>query len=345
MRIFNKLRDTRGFVSAWERAIRFRYMITEQAKQRTRILTFFKKYGIEATEEAFGVSRRTLFRWQKALKEGKGKLDSLNPKSRTPKNKRKREVSKEIEQKIILIRSLHPRLGKDKVWKLLEKENYSGSVSTIGRIIKDLKEAGKIDRFIPRKKPKKHRKKLRRPRGYRVLEVDTVTRFIDGAKRYILTAVDTEKRTAFAACYTSHGSRSAADFLSKTKAVLPDCPRAIQTDNGSEFALHFEEVAKRLQFVHFHTHPYSPKQNANVERFNRTLQEEFLFQKRNLLRDNLRAFNEELIEWLLWYNSERPHHSLGLKSPFQAMISELTTKECHMWWTYTSPCLFHQNVV
>jgi hypothetical protein len=79
MRIFNKFRGTKGFVSVWERVIRFRYMITEQAKQRTRILAFWEKYGTKAVEEAFGTKRRTLFDWQRRLKNGGGKLESLNP--------------------------------------------------------------------------------------------------------------------------------------------------------------------------------------------------------------------------------------------------------------------------
>ncbi len=242
MRQFNKFKDTKGFITIWQRVLRFRYMITEQAKERCRILAFWERHGTEATKEAFRVSRRTLFRWQK---------------------------------------------------------------------------------------------KLRRPKGYRVLEVDTVVRFIDGVKRYIITATDTEKHTAFAACYTNHGSVSASDFLKKCIAVLPDCPTAIQTDNGSEFALHFDRACASLSLERFHTYPRSPKMNAHVERFNRTLDEEFLIYHRALLRDDVAEFNNKLIDWLLWYNGERPHHSLSLLSPFQYIFNSLSATECHMWWTNT----------
>ncbi len=44
MRIRSNLRGTKGFVVAWERAVRFRYMITEHAKRRTRILAFWEEY-------------------------------------------------------------------------------------------------------------------------------------------------------------------------------------------------------------------------------------------------------------------------------------------------------------
>jgi transposase InsO family protein len=164
--------------------------------------------------------------------------------------------------------------------------------------------------------------------------VDTVVRFIDGMKRYILTAVDTERRTAFAACYTNHSSKSAADFLTKCLVALPECPEALQTDNGSEFALHFETACESNKLTHFHTYPRSPKMNAHVERFNRTLDEEFLRYHRALMRDDVSAFNNALIEWLLWYNGERPHYALGQVSPFQFILKSLPVGECHMWWTH-----------
>lgn len=141
----------------------------------------------------------------------------------------------------------------------------------------------KTGRLIERK-PRKTKKKIRRPKGYRVLEADTVVRFIDGTKRYIITATDTEKRTSFAFCYTNHGSNSASDFLKKCVAVLLNYPKAVQTDNGSEFALHFDRACVALSLERFHTYPRSPKMNAHVERFNRTLNEEFLQYHRALLK-------------------------------------------------------------
>ena len=320
-------------------------MISEKAKERTRILAFWERFGDQATREAFGVSRRTLFRWQKKLNESLGKLEGLNAKTTAPIGRRKRVVPENINNRIMALRTIHPRLGKDKIWGILKKEGYAGSISTVGRIISDLKKRGlilnpvnlsyyaKSDSFREKMKPRK--KKLRRPRGYRVLEVDTIVRFIDGKKRYIITGIDTEKRDAFAACYTNHGSFSAGDFLTKCQAVLPDCPRAVQTDNGSEFALHFDQACAKLELKRFHTYPRSPKMNAHIERFNRTLDEEFLIYHRALMRDDVSAFNDKLIDWLLWYNGERPHHSLGLLSPFQAMMTSLQPRECQMWWTHT----------
>ena len=346
---FNKFRGTKGFLSLWADIVRFRYMITEQAKERCRILSFWEKHGNTATTEAFNVSCRTLYRWQKNLRKTHGKLEGLNANSTAPHHRRKRNVPDNTIERIITLRSLHPRLGKDKLHVILTQDGYQGSISTVGRILSDLKKQGRMPspthlslqgrtgNLIEYRV--KGQKKLRRPKGYRVLEVDTVVRYIDGVKRYILTGVDTQRRTSFAAAYTNHGSASAADFLEKARIVLPDCPQAVQTDNGSEFALHFSSAVTTLGLTHYHTYPRSPKMNAHVERFNRTLDEEFLRYHRGLLRDDVSAFNEKLIDWLLWYNGERPHYALGQVAPLRFMMASLPVVECHMWWTHTSTCI------
>src|SRR3990167_4913428 len=110
MRQFNKLKDTKGFITIWERVLRFRYMITEQAKERCRILAFWEKHGNAAAKEAFKVSRATLFRWQKALKENNGKLEGLNPQSRCPKSKRKRIIPQEVKDFIIKEKRSEPKI-------------------------------------------------------------------------------------------------------------------------------------------------------------------------------------------------------------------------------------------
>src|SRR3990170_8352740 len=64
----------------------------EVASFRVKALEFHKKYKTKATCEAFGISRPTLFRWKKQLKEHGGSLSSLIPKSRAPKVPRQPET-------------------------------------------------------------------------------------------------------------------------------------------------------------------------------------------------------------------------------------------------------------
>jgi hypothetical protein len=53
------------------------------------------------------------------------------------------------------------------------------------------------------------------------------------------------------------------------------------------------------------------------------------------LRDDVLLFNNKLIDWLIWYNTVRPHESLGMVSPLRYIVSTLPIEECQMWWTRT----------
>lgn len=143
MRIRSNLKGTKGWLYMQERSIRFRYMITEKAKKRATILTFWKKHGPEAVEEAYGVSKRTLYRWQRALKKEQGKLEALNSGSRTPKTKRTRVWDASVLEELRRLRYDHPNIGKEKLHPLLsafctKHRIKTPGIRTIGRLIKDL---------------------------------------------------------------------------------------------------------------------------------------------------------------------------------------------------------------
>ena len=72
-----------------------------------------------------------------------------------------------------------------------------------------------------------------------------------------------------------------------------------------------------------------------IERFNRTLSDAFIKQNRMLLAYDIDAFNRKMMDWLIWYNTRRPHWSLGLISPLRYIMGTLTAKESQMCWTST----------
>jgi transposase InsO family protein len=337
MKQFNINRGVKGSRTIQERAIRFAYMVQDTAKRRARALTFWQRHGDKATEDAFNVSVRTLYRWQAALDKADGRLEALNPKSRRPKTIQRRIIPETVERAILEQRTEHPRMGKDMMTPILKAEyNLDLSVSYVGRCITTLTERGLIkDPPLKRYDHTKRKPKLRRKEktGY---ELDTVIRFVDGVKTYILTAIHIETRFTFSFAYRSHSSRAAADFLRKLRLVSPVPVTHLQTDNGSEFAKEFEEACRFLNITHFHTYVRSPKMNAYIERFNRTVSEEFLVYHRSLMRDNLPAFNDALVDYLLWYNTRRPHSSLEYVPPLRYYVSTLSARDCQMLWTSTN---------
>ena len=61
---------------------------------------------------------------------------------------------------------------------------------------------------------------------------------------------------------------------------------------------------------HNFIYPRCPRINGFIERANRTLQEEFIDLHLNLLSEDIDEFNRKLMDYLVWYNTERPHESL-----------------------------------
>jgi transposase InsO family protein len=172
--------------------------------------------------------------------------------------------------------------------------------------------------------------------------MDCVIKFINGMRRYVISAIDYHSEFAFSLAYSGLSSAKAQDFLTRFIQVAPFELKRIQTDNGSEFYKLFHETCERLNLIHFWNYPRSPKMNAKIERYNRTIQEEFVDYHLDDMAYDLGTFNYQLMDWVLWYNTERPHWTLKLKSPLRALLDnlQLPLTESNMLWTDTFACLY-----
>jgi len=358
MRIFNKYRGIKGFVTVYNRAIKFRYMISEKAKKKARILIFWEKHGLEATMEAFNVKERTLYDWKKKLKENQGKIDSLNDKSRTPQTKRKRLWDQRIIDEIKRLRNKYPNLGAEKIHPLLlDFCDYTGiakcpSSSTIERLIKD---CGGL-RTFPQKITgtgrivKRNRQKvLRKPKDFKAIypghciALDTIEKQRNGRRMYVLSVEDVYTRTTFSIGTKSHSSKTFAHFFYIVKQLFPYEIKTVLTDNGSEFKKYFNQLANQNNITHYHTYPKTPKMNPHCERFNRTVQEEFIDYHIDLLFDNITEFNKQLREYSKFYNTKRVHYAFNNKmTPLEVLSKSDYYKsklpaDCKNGWGYTTP--------
>ena len=192
---------------------------------------------------------------------------------------------------------------------------------------------------------------LRKPKDIKpqypghLIALDTIEKIINGNRRYIIAFEDIYTRFSFAWATKSHASKAAEEFFDMCLKVFPYSFNFlwVLTDNGSEFKKHFSEKLKELHLTHFHTYPKTPKMNVHVERFNRTIQDEFIdYHISDLLYPEL--FNTKLIDYLIFYNTERVHYAFQNKlSPVQFMITIQETKqfilnmsqECRSGWHYT----------
>jgi len=95
----------------------------------------------------------------------------------------------------------------------------------------------------------------------------------------------------------------------------------LQQTNGSEFAWEFERAVARLGIQRYSSRVKTPKDNPEIERFNGTLEYEWLYDS-NLSLDP-EELNPWLTEWLIEYNFNRPHQSLAYLTPIQYIEREL----------------------
>ncbi|MEO5583250.1 MAG: IS481 family transposase [Saprospiraceae bacterium] len=134
---------------------------------------------------------------------------------------------------------------------------------------------------------------------------------------YQQTFIDTYSRVAFAKLYSSKHAITSADILNDR--VLPFFEEQqipllrVLTDRGTEFngraENHEYELYLQIEGVeHSKTKVRHPQSNGICERLHRTMQEEFYavtFRKK--LYDSLELLQQDLDQWLQYYNQERPH--------------------------------------
>ena len=167
----------RGLLAVADRAL-YWDMICKSAEQRLSVLRFWERHGLSATQEAFGISRRTLYAWQKQLRAGHGKPHVLAPRSTRPKRLRRRAWPSVLIEQIRRLRSEHPNLGKEKLFPFIRRFcQLRGlavpSVRTIGRLIADAPDKmrharlrssrfhqGRVARHTRDRKPKGYRPQL-----------------------------------------------------------------------------------------------------------------------------------------------------------------------------------------
>jgi transposase InsO family protein len=133
---------------------------------------------------------------------------------------------------------------------------------------------------------------------------------------YVHTAIDAYSRVAYSELLDAEDIATCVPFLTRAHAWFAShgvCIERILTDNGVGYRSHaWRDRCSELGIVHTRTQPYHPATNGKVERFNRTLRDEWArvrVYRRNRDRDLA------LVRWLHAYNHHRSHTALGGHPP------------------------------
>lgn len=294
----------------------------DPARFRLTVLLHAKKYGVASSCSAYGISRRTYFYWRTAFTHAKGRLVSLVPHNTRPHHTRRMEVDPRLLGLIKSVREEYGRIGKEKLKVLVSA--YADSLGIPGY------SAGKIGKIIKRHRyffditKQKHRIGLSRYRVKKVgkdvrpgyLEIDSVIVYTLGKQLRFVTMVDVVTKVAHAERVRNGQAINTIQALLSFEDIYHIPIHTIQTDNGSEFLGEFHDHLEKKNVTHLFTYPHCPKINGVVERFNRTIQEEFIERFLDWTINPERG-DLKLTQYLCWYNEVRPHASLKYLTPLK----------------------------
>lgn len=337
--------------------------MTAQQKLATQRLTLLQlAQALGNVSEACrhrGVSRSQFYEYKRAFQEQgfQGLLDRPPIPKSFPN-----ETPKEVKEKIIALSIEHPAWGQQRVSDQLQLEGVSVSPATVRNIWlkeglqtryqrilrleeqthgKDVNLTEEQIRLLEKANPCFRERKVESPYPGYLLSQDTfMVGTMKGVGRiYLQAVVDTYGSYAFGKLYTSKRPETAVDVL--YDRVLPFYQEQelkvehILTDNGREYCgramIHPYQVFLELSEIgHRTTKVSTPRTNGFVERFNRTVLDEFFRETfRKKLYTAVDELQNDLDVWLNHYNHERPHRgyrNMG-KRPIETIESGKKKKQ------------------
>ena len=285
-------------------------------KVRAKAVDLVKIYGWSTREVSrhIGVHHSTVSRWVKASPDFRVfKIPTKSSKPHSSPNK----ISKKIEDRIVEIRLDRKRCAQV-IHAQMIQEGYQVSESTVKRV---LKRRGLIEK---RSKWKKYHLSGERPKAEKpgvLVQTDSIHIMQTKKERmYIFTLIDCFSRWANAKASGKINSQLAFNFYKESKQLAEFPFTCIQSDHGSEFSKHFTVFVQAEGVRHRHSRVRQPNDNAHIERFNRTIQEEMMDEIRRY-KCNPKRLNREIKEYLKYYNNERLHMGIDFQTPTQVLQS------------------------
>ena len=273
-----------------------------------------KGFSKEEVGRRFGVGSITVCKWvKKARVWGYGAIPTL---SSRPKHHPK-QLSDDLVWKIFQTRIKNGRCA-EVVHQELINQGIKTSLSSVKRTLDRhglLKKRSKWKRYHPH---------VDRPYPLKagdLVQIDTIHLMISEKKRiYVFVLIDVYSRWVYAKCYPKMNSKICLNFVREAQKLASFKFEMLQSDHGPEFGRWFVTMIKKS---HRYTRIGKPNDNAHIERLNRTLQEECI----DKVNTDVRSINCALKKYLRYYNYERLHMGIFLKTPSQLLINSVQASD------------------
>jgi transposase InsO family protein len=272
-------------------------------------LVLRKGWSTRDVAQHYRFNQSTIIRWVE-----KARLTNRNliPTESSRPHHHPYELPEELVQAVLRYRRernqcaeiLHHRLTTD---------GYALSLSSVKRV---LKRHG-MSRFSRWKKWHQYPPRPIAETPGILVEIDTIHDGPHDNRLYVYTLLDVCSRFAYAWASERITTHRSFRFIRAAAAVVPFPIRTLQSDHGPEFSKWFTKQVEHAGMAHRHSRVRQPNDNAHLERFNRTIQEECL----SRLSRTISNYQRGIVEYLAYYNTERPHMGLQFKTPTEVMRS------------------------
>lgn len=272
-------------------------------------LVKYRGWSIRKVAKHTGYNPSTISRWCKHP-SGTGwhiiPTESSRPK-RSPK-----ALERKIVEAIINKRVSNRRCG-EVIYQELKREGIVVSLSSVQRT---LDRCHLLKKRSPWKRPHDNTKRPEVTHSGALIQVDTVHIILpDGTRLYIYTLIDVYSRWTYAEATERISAHRSVLFIQRALKHTSFKFEMIQTDHGPEFSTRFTHRLLNISITHRHSRVRKPNDNAHIERFNRTIQEECL----DRTAHTLKHFQKEIPKYLNYYNTKRLHMGINFQTPQEVL--------------------------
>lgn len=224
-----------------------------------------------------------------------------------------RAIGQEIVDRVLELRSQLKRCA-EVIWHHITRiDGVTVSLSSVRRILK------RHHCFDGARKKRVRPDNPRRPNVTKpgeLVQTDTIHYVcpLTKQRRYVYTVIDLYTRMAYAEVHARILPGLAASTILHAQQAFGFGFRMVQADNGPEFGRYFAQVLVSHGIAVRHSRLGRPNDNAHIERFNRTVQEECLGNRLHYRTTNTQV-QVRLAAYLDYYNNERVHLGLQLQTP------------------------------
>lgn len=271
------------------------------------------------------ISRATIILWVGKYKQAGNKVEGLIPQKRNDKGK-SRALTEAMKLEILKIQSRKPTIKVPALMTLLQQrmlisESKLPHPQTVYRFIRENKSDTTVYTHDDRRA-------FEASSTNELWQSDVMhgplVAFPDGKvrKSYLCALLDDHSRYVPYAVFTSDEKNQSLKRVLKEGISRRGVPHKLYVDNGAAYrSSSLEQTCALLGIKLKHSRPYTPQGRGKVERFFRTVRENFL----PLVEDeelSLNALNERFYEWLEKYHNRV--HSVTHMTPLERYRSHLS---------------------